>query len=230
MPTCCFPLFLICLLLFIYIFIQLVLFCLHVGSFSFLFQMCSSQGSGANSLPHSRIICSLGLAASRKQCLHQKQKLPFVLIWLILSTGSFGLCLTVFATCLPIRFMLRPTYSAWFWSKSSFSCTSWCLLYRLSSTLGQSAEGFSSYLFFYESSKTDQFRDGACVAIAWSNQKGVFSNTLLPQRLILMRICRCLELYRLLDLLPKSGVKARATAEPRRSLRTLLKTYQTFPV
>lgn len=91
LPTsCCFPLFLICLLLFIYIFIQLVLFCLHVGSFSFLFQMCSSQGSGANSLPHSRIICSHGLVASRKQCLHQKQKLPFVLIWLILSTGSFG--------------------------------------------------------------------------------------------------------------------------------------------
>ena len=107
-----FPCFLICLLLFIYIFIQLVLFCLHVGSFSFLFQMCSSQGSGANSLPHSRIISSLGLAASRKQCLHQKQKLPFVLIWLILSTGSFGLCLTVFATCLPIRFLLRATYSA----------------------------------------------------------------------------------------------------------------------
>ena len=113
LPTCCcFSLFLICLLLFIYIFIQLVLFCLHVGSFSFLFQMCSSQGSGANYLPHSRIICSHGLAASRKQCLHQKQKVPFVLIWLILSTGSFGLCLTVFATCLPKRFMLRPTYSA----------------------------------------------------------------------------------------------------------------------
>ena len=93
----------------LYIFIQLVLFCLHVGYFSFLFQMCSSQGSGANSLPHSRIICCLGLAASRKQCLHQKQKLPFVLIWLILSTGSFGLCLTVFATCLPIRFLLRAT-------------------------------------------------------------------------------------------------------------------------
>ena len=103
LPTCCcFPL---------YIFIQLVLFCLHVGSFSFLFQMCSSQGSGANSLPHSRIICSHRLAASRKQCLHQKRKVPFVLILLILSTGSFGLCLTVFATCLPVRFMLRPTYS-----------------------------------------------------------------------------------------------------------------------
>ncbi|XP_015767497.1 PREDICTED: uncharacterized protein LOC107346244 [Acropora digitifera] len=88
----------------------------------------------------------------------------------------------------------------------------------------------ASYRFFYESSKTDQFRDGACVAIARSNQEGVFSNTLLPQRLILMRICRCLELYRLVHLLPKSGVKARAAAEPRRSLRTLLKTYQTFPL
>ena len=60
-----------------------------------------------------------------------------------------------------------------------------------------------------------------------------FSNTLLPQRLILMRICRCFKLYRLLRLLyllPKSGVKARATAQPGRSLRTLLRTYQTFPV
>ena len=55
---------------------------------------------------------------------------------------------------------------------------------------------------------------------------------MLPQRLILMRIGRGLELYRLsvLDLLPKSGVKTRATAEPGRSLRTLLRTYQTFPV
>ena len=43
----------------------------------------------------------------------------FVLIWLVLSAGSFGLRLTVFATCLPIRFMLRPTYSAWF--RSQFS-------------------------------------------------------------------------------------------------------------
>jgi len=60
-------------------------------------------------------------------------------------------------------------------------------------------------------------------------KKAFFSNTLLPQRFILRRICRCLELYRPLDLLPKSGVKARATAEPRRSLRTFLKTYQTFP-
>ena len=109
---CCFPPFLICLLLFIYIFLfNLSLFaCLSVHLVSF--QMCSSQGCGVNSLPHSRIICSHGLAASRKQCLHQKRKAPFVLIWLILSAGSFGLCLTVFATSLPIRFMLRPTYSA----------------------------------------------------------------------------------------------------------------------
>ena len=28
---------------------------------------------------------------------------------------------------------------------------------------------------FLESSKTDQFRDGACVAIAWSNQVGVLA-------------------------------------------------------
>ena len=45
LPTsCCFPLFLICLLLFIYIFIQLVLFCLHVGSFSFLFSDVFQSG------------------------------------------------------------------------------------------------------------------------------------------------------------------------------------------
>ena len=104
--------FLICLLLFIYIFIQLVLFCLLAGSFSILLQMCSSQGCSANSLPHSHIICRHGLAAFRKQCLHQKRKPPFVHIWLVLSAGSFRLCLTVFTTCLPIRFMLRPTYSA----------------------------------------------------------------------------------------------------------------------
>ena len=53
---------------------------------------------------------------------------------------------------------------------------------------------------------------------------------MLPQRLILMRIGRGLELYHLLDQLPKSGVKTRATAEPGRSLRTLSRTYQTFPV
>ena len=173
LPTCsCFAPFLICLLLSMYISIQLVLFCLLVGSFSFLFQMCSSQGCGANSLLHSRIICSYELAASRKQCLHQKRKAPFVLSWLILSPGSFGLSLTAFATCLPIRFMLRPTYSAWFWSKFSFSCS---LLYRLGSTLGRSVEGFSSHRFFNESSKIDQFRDGACVAIVWSNQQGVLA-------------------------------------------------------
>ena len=34
--------------------------------------MCSSQRRGASSLPHSLIICSHWLAASRKQCLHQK--------------------------------------------------------------------------------------------------------------------------------------------------------------
>ena len=175
MPTCCcfFP-FLICFLLFIYIYLFNLSFfaCLSVLLISFLFQMCSSQGCGANSLSNSRIICSYELAASRKQCLHQKQKAPFVLSWLILSPGSFGLSLTAFATCLPIRFMLRPTYSAWFWSKFSFSC---CLLYRLGSTLGRSAEGFSSHRFFNESSKIDQFRDGACVAIVWSNQQGVLA-------------------------------------------------------
>ena len=41
---CCFPSFLICLLLFIYIFIQLVLFCLLVGSFSFLFSDVFQSG------------------------------------------------------------------------------------------------------------------------------------------------------------------------------------------
>ena len=81
LPTCCcFPPFLICLLLSIYIFISLLLFCLLVGSFSFLFQMCSSQKCAANSLSYSLIICSLKLAASRKQCLHQKRKAPFVLV------------------------------------------------------------------------------------------------------------------------------------------------------
>ena len=73
LPTfCCFPPFLICLLLFIYIFFQLVLFCLLVGSFSFLFQMCSSQGCGANSLPHSRIICRHGLERVQETVLASK--------------------------------------------------------------------------------------------------------------------------------------------------------------
>ena len=71
-PTgCCFPLFLICLLLF-----NLSFFACISVLLVFLFQMCSSRGSGANSLPHSRIICSHGLVASRKQCLHQKRKVP----------------------------------------------------------------------------------------------------------------------------------------------------------
>lgn len=192
--------------------------------------MCSSRGSGANSLPHSRIICSHGLVASRKQCLHQKRKVPFVLIWLVLSTGSFGalyngFChmpantfhVAAYLQCLILKQILLLLHLMLFTVSTGFNAWPVC-------------RGFLIHRFFYESSKTDQFRDGACVAIAWSNQEGVFSNTLLPQRFILRRIWRCLEVYRLLDLLPKSGVKARATAEPRKSLRTLLKTYQTFPV
>ena len=98
------------------IFTRFVVFCLLVSPFLsfffFLFQMCSSRRCGANSLLHSLIISSHWLAASSKQCLLQKRKAPFVLIWLVLSAASFGLRLTVFPTCLPIRFMLRPTYSA----------------------------------------------------------------------------------------------------------------------
>ena len=92
----------ICQLVVVFPCFSFVCFCLYIFLFNvsffacmsvllvFFFQMCSSRGSGANSLPHSRIICSHGLVASRKQCLHQKRKVPFVLIWLILSTGSFG--------------------------------------------------------------------------------------------------------------------------------------------
>ena len=89
-------------------------FLLFLGSFlNFPFSdVSSSQRCGANSLPLSLIICSHWSAASRKQCLHRKRKAPFVLIWLVLSAGSFGLCLTVFATCLPIPSRLRPTCSA----------------------------------------------------------------------------------------------------------------------
>ena len=87
-----------------------VSFCRYIFSFDlsffacqsvlliFPFQMCSSQKCGASSLPHSLAVCSHGLAASRKQFSHQKRKAPFVLIWLVLSAGSFRLCLTVFAT------------------------------------------------------------------------------------------------------------------------------------
>ena len=60
---------------------------------------------------------------------------------------------------------------------------------------------------FLESSKTDQFRDGAWVAsrgrIKTLAPLRRWSNTLLPRKLILVRICRCLELYRLLDPPPK---------------------------
>ena len=77
----------VCFCLYIF-FIQLFA-CMSVP-LVFFFQMCSSRGSGANSLPHSRIICSHELVASRKQCLHQKRKVPFVLIWLILRTRSFA--------------------------------------------------------------------------------------------------------------------------------------------
>ena len=108
LPTsCCFPLFLIFLLLFIYIFIQPVLFCLHVGSFSFLFLDVFQSGKRCEffaAFPN-----HLQLVASRKQCLHQKRKVPFVLIWLVLSTGSFGALYNGFCHILPIRFMLRPT-------------------------------------------------------------------------------------------------------------------------
>ena len=58
-----------------------------------------------------------------------------------------------------------------FLSKFSFSCTYYCLQYRLGSTLGRSAKGFwSSYRFFHESSKTDLSRDGAWVQIVRSIQ------------------------------------------------------------
>ena len=114
-----FSLLLFCLFVFFvclcfYILTWLVVFCCFSVFLIFLFQMCSSQRCGANSLPLSLIICSHWLAASRKQCLHRKRKAPFVLIWLVLNAGSFGLCPTVFATCLPIPSTLRPTYSAWF--------------------------------------------------------------------------------------------------------------------
>ena len=83
------------LLVCFYIFIWVVVFLVC----RFLFQMCSSQRCGANALPHSLIICSHSFAASRKQCLRRKRKAPFLLTWLVLSAGSFGLR-SVFATCL----------------------------------------------------------------------------------------------------------------------------------
>lgn len=85
-----------------------------------------------------------------------------------------------------------------------------------------------SFLPWIAQDRPISWRGVCCNRVVESRRR--FSDTLLPQRLILMRICRGLELYRLLDLLPKSGVKTRATAEPGRSLRTLLRTYQTFPV
>ena len=187
MPTsCCFPLFLIFLLLFIYIFIQPVLFCLHVGSFSFLFLDVFQSGKRCEffaAFPN-----HLQLVASRKQCLHQKRKVPFVLIWLVLSTGSFGalyngFChmpantfhVAAYLQCLILKQILLLLHLMLFTVSTGFNAWPVC-------------RGFLIHRFFYESSRTDQFRDGACVAIAWSNQEGVFSNTLLPQRFILRRI------------------------------------------
>ena len=187
MPTsCCFPLFLICLLLFIYIFIQPVLFCLHVGSFSFLFLDVFQSGKRCEffaAFPN-----HLQLVASRKQCLHRKRKVPFVLIWLVLSTGSFGalyngFChmpantfhVAAYLQCLIMKQILLLLHLMPFTVSTGFNAWPVC-------------RGFLIHRFFYESSRTGQFRDGACVAIAWSNQEGVFSNTLLPQRFILRRI------------------------------------------
>lgn len=67
----------ICLLLFLNRFLSVL--------FIFLFQMCSSQRCAADSLPHSLIICSHWLAVSRKHCLHQKWKAPFIIIWPVLA-------------------------------------------------------------------------------------------------------------------------------------------------
>ena len=124
LPTCCcFSPFLV-LVAFVYIYFNSTCPFLFpcrflLFSFSELFQ----PRMRCKFFAHSRIICSHGLAESRKLCWHQKRKVSFALIWLILSAWSFMLCLTVFATHLPIRFMMRRTYSTWFWSKFSFSCT-----------------------------------------------------------------------------------------------------------
>ena len=72
---------------------------------------------------------------------------------------------------------------------------------------------FPTYvLIFLESSKTDQFRVRAWVAIARSNQDTcpvkALEQYIAAAKIDLGEVCRCLELYRLLDLLPKSGVKA----------------------
>ena len=127
--------------------------CFSVLFLIFLFQMCSSQRCGANSLPLSLIICSHWLAASRKQCLHRKRKAPFVLIWLVLSAGSFGLCLTVFATCLPISSTLRPTYSAWILKQILRPSPVLNVVYSIDwakRLVDRSAEGlWSSYRFFH---------------------------------------------------------------------------------
>ena len=69
----------ICQLVVVFPCFSFVCFCLYIFLFNlsffacmsvllvFFFQMCSSRGSGANFLPHSRIICSHRLFASRKQ-------------------------------------------------------------------------------------------------------------------------------------------------------------------
>ena len=192
--------------------------------------MCSSQGCGANSLPHSRIICSHGLAASRKQCLHQRRKAPFVLIWLIFKRWklwalSNSFChmpantfhVAAYLQCLILKQILLLLHLMLFTVSTGFNAWPVC-------------RGFLilSFLPWIVQDGPISWRGVCCNRVIKSRRR--FSNTLLPQRLILIRIYRCLELYRLLDLLPKSGVKARATAEPGRSLRTLLRTYQTFPI
>ena len=115
--TCCccprFSLLFACLCF--YIFIRFVAFCLLVASFLFfpfsdMFQSemwCEFFAAFPNHLQPL-------VSCVQETVLLRKRKAPFVLIWLVLSAGSFGLRLTVFATCLPIRFMLRPNYSAWF--------------------------------------------------------------------------------------------------------------------
>ena len=76
--------------------------------------MCSSQGCDANSLPDS-LIFDLHPWISRVQETVLASKAVGTIRTYLADFNRWKLwrlCQTVFATCLPIRFMLQPSHSA----------------------------------------------------------------------------------------------------------------------
>ena len=110
---CCFFVFVLTYIFFICRFFLLVGFYLNFP-FSYEAQWEMWCELFATFPDHLQPLVSLWLAASRKQCLHQKREGTICSYLAGFKRWKLWLCLTVFVTCLPIPSMLRPTYSAWF--------------------------------------------------------------------------------------------------------------------